>query len=278
MKKFVSFFCLLSLVGCSADDLPKYSDLGGLRVLALVSDNGGFAEYSPGDTVQITPWISDFKGGTRTIESSWQACIDPGITVGADPTCTGVPGATAVTTGAVALPVTERTGSVGTFSVSIPSTILDGRNPIEVYNGVNYLVTYSLKASDGATTASFKRLQVTPSTKTGKNRNPTLNYLLAGGTSLTTFPSGEVELRASNAPGSAESYTRMKNDGAMETRTEGLVTTWFITTGELTLFRTIEDGITKWTPGSRPTDHTPLVLGVTRDGRGGISAVMKSGL
>ncbi len=278
MKTWLLITSALLFTACSADDLPKYSDLGGLRILALESDNGGFAEYSPGDSVQITPWISDFKGGTRTIEFSWQACIDPGLAVGADPSCAGVPGATSVTTGALTVPATERTGAGGTFSVTIPSNILNGRSAVDTFNGVHYLVTYKLTASDGAKVESFKRLVVSESTKSGKNRNPTLSDILAGGSSLSTFPSGETELRAVNAGGSAETYSRRKNDGGTETLTESLFTTWFITTGELSLFRTIADGPTKWTPGARPTDHTPLVVGVTRDARGGISVLLKNGL
>lgn len=269
------------LTACTDDDLPKYIELRGLRILALSSDTvaaSGAAEYSPGDSVRITPWVSDFDA-TRTINYSWQACVDPGITVGVDPSCDGVSGATAVTTAALTIPATERTGSGNTFDVTIPSDILDNRSALEQFNGVNYLVTYELVASDGASVKSFKRLITTSASKPVKNQNPTFNDILAGNSSFTVFPSDEVALRASYPASSIESYTSLRSDGSVETRNEDLVTTWFITDGELDLYRTINDGETNYDPvTSRPTDHTPLVLGIMRDGRGGVAALLRSGL
>ena len=45
--------------GCTSNDLPIYSHLDSLRVIALIADQ---PEVAPGTTVTITPYMSDATG------------------------------------------------------------------------------------------------------------------------------------------------------------------------------------------------------------------------
>src|SRR3974390_309311 len=69
---------------CNKNDLPKYQTLGDLRILTVLVDK---PEANPGDTVTFTPVLSDLNGNGRPINFEVRACIDPGVTAGADPVC-----------------------------------------------------------------------------------------------------------------------------------------------------------------------------------------------
>lgn len=268
-------FAFIVVASCSDDTLPKYVELGGLRVLALRSDlatsGAGPAEFTPGDSVVVTPYVSDYRGGGRAISYSATVCLDPGVNYGATPSCNGVPGATTVAAGTVTLTgAVSSTGQADTFSVTIPATILSGRSSQDQYNGVNYLVIYRLTAGADTVTA-FKRLVVTQSGKT-KNQNPSLTSILANGSALGALPTGVVALSASYTAGSIESYTSMRSDGSTVAATEELVTTYFITDGTLKFYRTVNADTTTYTPpGAAPGDHSAIVVAITRDNRGGLS-------
>lgn len=279
-KGFIGVFALSSVLlnGCADDDLPKYVELGGLRVLAIKVDNGsGYAEVSPGDAVTLTPYVSDYQGGTRTLSYEAKACVDSGVAVGVEPSCEGVTGAVSVASGAVTITGTERTGSGTTFSVTVPSTLLDSRSAVDQYNGVNYLVTYKLTASDGATVQSFKRIPVSSAGKTTKNQNPSLTGISTESGALTAMPSGDAQVRATYSGSSIENYDVKKSDLSLESKTEELLVTWFITDGSLQTYRSLNDASVKYTPPtSAPTDHTAIIVGVMRDGRGGVSFFLQN--
>jgi hypothetical protein len=275
MTKFLAIgfgaMTFAALTACSEDTLPKYSYLSGLRILAVQAANSGdatIAEAVPGDTFTITPYVSDYKG-TGTLTYTATACIDPGVNRGADPSCTGVPGATSVGSGAVTITGANRTGTATSFTVTIPSAdvVFAGRGAVDQYNGVNYLVSYVLTSSSGASIASYKRIPV--STKTSKNHNPSVSAITAQGATLTSLPSGAVELAATTSI--AESYSAQKSDGSLTSLNEDLEFTWFVTDGALKYFRTVQGQTTTFTPpSSAPTDHSAMVVVIVRDGRGGL--------
>ena len=239
---------LLIFSGCDDTSLPKYSDLSGLRVLAIKDDASGYSEVSPGSTVAITPYVSDFGGGTRALTYQAVACLDPGISTGVEPSCTGVPGASTVASGTVTITGSLRTGSATAFTVTVPSTILTGRTTQDQYNGVNYLVTYTISSSTGDSVRAFKRILVSDPSKTTKNKNPTLSGLLANGVAITSMPTSGVELSVSYSADSLETYNYKNTDLTVSTVSEELVTTWFISTGTLKYFRTVKTESTTFTP------------------------------
>ena len=270
---------LLALLqtSCGEDDFPEYVELKELRVLALqAGSSGGTSEYSPGDNVTITPIISDYFGGSRTLTYEAFACVDPGLKVGAEPTCNGVPGAVSVGSGTAAAPATQRTGSTATtFSVNIPSNLLDQRSAADRYNGVNYLVTYKLTAGSEVV-QSFRRILVSENTK-AKNNNPQTTAILANGAALTALPTGKVELSVSYPAGSVENYSSKKADGSLANATESLTTTWFRTDGELKFYRTVNADTNTYTPpAAAPAGRQALIVGVTRDDRGGVTVLVQT--
>jgi hypothetical protein len=268
LKVLTVLFYLPFLAACS-DGLPKYVLLGDLRILAL---QAAPPETTPGSSVTITPWLSDIAKGGRALTTTATACVDPGIGYGAQPTCQGRPDAVVLAggSGAVTLAGPDFTASAASFSVSIPSSILQNRAPFEQYNGVAYLIEYTVTAADGTTVKSIKRIIV--STRPTQNSNPVLNQILANESPLAARPTAPVPLKAdyptSGATG-AENYLTMATDGSFKQNTETLVTTWFISDGTLQYERTDGSTSTQYSPASPlPSGHFQ-VIGVLRDGRGG---------
>lgn len=282
LKPFVGLVvCASTLAGCSSNDLPVYIKLSTLRVLALKADK---PESYPSDTVVVTPIISDVNGSGRALTYTAEACVDPGVSYGAEPTCTGNPTRTILASGAAASAPSglAATGTTTSVSLTIPSTILVGRTSTEIFNGVNYLFYYKITAADGESVSAIKRLSVVASSKTSLNTNPgstgTLDILFNGvsSASLTSLPSSAQTLKLSFTSSDQESYQYIKSDGTTVTRLEQLTTTWFISDGEDKTYRTVNDAESSWTPpGSAPSGRSSVVVGITRDDRGGVAMSKK---
>jgi hypothetical protein len=269
--------------GCTNNNLPDYTTLGGLRVLTLVADQ---PEANPGATVNLTPVLSDLGGGGRALTFSVQACIDPGVGVGATAACAS-PDASNTQTGAVTPPAGSSqtyTGPVASFAITLPATdaVFTGRSAADQFNGVAYLVFYAISAPDGTSVNSLKRIVISSPTKTEKNQNPTLAGVTlaganaaisiagAGSADTQAFPSGVAALAASLPATSAETYSVQQADGSTQTQTETLVNTWFISDGAADYYRTEGATSDNWTPPTPlPSGRGGVILVVTRDGRGG---------
>lgn len=280
---------LVALSGCGQNNLPDYINLGTLRVLAMKADQPE-VDPSTSPTVTITPVVSDLNAG-RTLTYTAVGCIDPGVGYGATPTCAG--GGTPLGNGTIDTTTLDttthtNTGAAPTISVPIPSTILTNpaRDTVDSYNGVAYLVVYTLSAAAnsnaGATQlVSFKR--IIASTRPIKNTNPSITAVNVGSQSLSSFLSTLTYPYSGTAPGltpafsanSVETYTQMNSDQSISTITETLITTWFISDGSMEFYRTTGTDTDTWTPPSAlPTApgggaRGILFVAVTRDGHGG---------
>jgi hypothetical protein len=272
----ITGFILLAvpaISGCSSDDLPKYEKLEKLRVLALIASA---PEVDPGTTVTITPVVSDINGGGRALTADVEACLDPGIGYGVAPTCSGALTRVVLQTNqsVTGLASPEYTGSVSsTFTVTVPPSVLifAGRTAAEQQNGVPYLVTYTLKAASGEQLRTFRRILVSLTTKTAKNQNPVLSDILFNDVSATSYPGLAVKLTPTFGAGSQESYHIRQGDGSDIAQTEELTVTWLSTDGTLLRSRTIDLGENTFTPpGTKPSSHAVVLLGVVRDDRGGV--------
>jgi hypothetical protein len=262
------------LVGCNQTDFPKYNALGDLRILTVIADT---PEANPGDTVTFTPVVSDLGGNGRELGYAVQACIDPGVGIGAVPACVN-PDPTSLQTGTISISAgvsRTYTGPVASFSLTMPDaeTLFANRSDADQYNGVAYLVFYSISVPDGPSVNSFLRVFITPGSKTPKNQNPViasvdLNDVPVSG--VIPVPTSSVNFRVTSPASSAETYQVMNTDGSFTTRTEELVTTWFVSDGLFDFIRTIGDSENSWAPPeSRPANRGIVILVVTRDGRGG---------
>lgn len=258
-------FALLS--GCAENDLPDYTKLSKLRVLAMPASA---PEVSVGATVTVTPLVSDVGGGGRALAYEAVACIDPGVGLGAEPSCDHDPIAQDLGSGPV--PGLDEansfTGDAPALTVVVPPTALVGRGEADQSNGVGYVVIYTLTAADGETLTTFRRIIV--STRDAKNSNPDLVRILAGDDEFTALPSKNTELKAEAAPGSAETYSSITIDGRTVTDAEDLIFTWFYSRGKFDRYRTLEEGENEYNP---PNDlqagESTLIVVVARDGRGG---------
>jgi hypothetical protein len=274
MKKSLFVLASLCLVACSKNDLPKYASLDRLRILGLAVNTPEIQNPAAGTiNVQMTPYLSDVTG-TGTVSLEVQSCLDTGVNLGAEPNCQGAATASSVQTVVATFADPERTGTPAgaiTVPLQVPANLLSSYSPSLQHNGVAYLIT--VKATRGSDVVrSFRRVLM--STKT-PNVNPALSDLLVNGNTLNSMPSGEVELSftAATAP---ETYQWLTSDGNFQTQTEVYETTWFISDGEIESPRSkVGETITWKAPGAAPTGRQAVVVGVLRDGRGGLDVIIR---
>ncbi len=272
---------LLSVFSCTNDKLPKYDELNTLRVLTLQLDQ---PEADAGATLQLTPYLSDINE-TSALTYEVKRCLDPGVALGAEPICEGNPSAVTVQAG------TLNTGDMTTAhfftgtgtAVSVPlplsAQIFSGRSTDEQFNGIAYLITYKITNSRGESVSAFKRAIISTRAAGQKNQNPVVPEILSNGTSFTSnaYPSGQtLQISPKISAGSTETYQVMKNDGTLETKTEELTTTWFITEGSFKYYRSLGTEADEYKAAdSLTTGRDGFIVAVTRDGRGGVSVVKK---
>ncbi len=280
---FVLIFFSICGAGCNDSELPDSSELGKLKILTIKSSNGaGEAEFAPGDgPITLAPIVSYLNAASGvTLSYDIVGCVDPGIFVGAEPSCAGQPTETAIANGAISTlnAANSFTGEADTAPLTLPGSaiIFANRSPIEKYNGVAYLITYKVTASDGSRAQAIKRLVV--SSRPSKNKNPVLDDVLSNGVTMTSYPGGTTINLASKIgiPG-AEGYQQMKDDGSLIDRRESLITSWFVSDGELQYLRTTNELSTALEiPSGLPTSRAKVVIAVVRDERGGIDFQIKS--
>jgi hypothetical protein len=279
MKKFIALSLgSLFIFSCSDNDLPDFNKIESPRVLAIIADK---PEANPGDTITITPVISDLTA-TTGVQDSIQVCIDLGIAYGASATCEGNPTKVVVQSfRTLTLPgVGENwTGTADTASFSLPldAVIFNQRSDQDKYNGVNYIVEYTLHSPSGVSTTAIKRIAVTEAAKTTKNLNPTFSDILANNVSMVNLPVGSVVSLSNNLTNaSAESYSIKDAQGNLKNYTEELTVTWFITDGETKYYRSLVGGVNEYTgPGAAPVGRSAYILAVARDDRGGVVVVKR---
>jgi len=270
-------FPVFLIVGCADGNLPDYYDLSkSFRVLAI--EMNGAQEISATSLpamVSLTPVISDRAGAGRAVQVQVVSCPDPGVALGADPSCDGNPFATApqsftYTPGAGAagefrLPTSV--GRVPAISVAVPALAIAGRSAIDLFNGVPYLVTFRWQAGSEVV-RGFKRVVIT--SRTSLNSAPLLTDVQVAGVPLTTRPVGQTTLNSAVDPGAIETYQAQNRNGQTVTLQEEVSITWFVTDGELTRSRTFIDETTKWTPATTPPGAGSVLVAVIRDSRGAL--------
>lgn len=283
MKKLFHYsyvLLLITLSSCSNDNLPRIEQLQEFKVLALSSDK---SEVNPGDTATISAILSDTQGAGRTINVSYVACADPGVSTGATPSCDGQ---SSVQSATLTINPSTDTGlgannyfsgtSQQTATITIPSDYLDGLTAAQTYNGRAYLVvgTFTV-ASQGsapsATITAFKRIIVTSRASSALNQTPVINTLLVNEQAITVAPSINDEL--SITTDGAESFERYTTQGELEERSEEYDVAWYIASGKLSTSKTPAESSTvlkESTPVNSAVSGQ-LIMVLLRDDRGGVS-------
>lgn len=284
---FITFFSFQMLqLSCSKNNFPKYSALDRLRILGITTPTPELQNPSSGTTnVSITPYISDI-GGSGDITLEVQSCLDPGVSLGATPSCSQAQYASSVQTITMSSASTateglfgnpERTGSPQSGAITVPLQIPSQLLPLlpsyMQYNGVSYLITVKATASSGSI-SSFRRIVI--STKT-PNNNPTISDLLLNNLSFTQRPTeGVYQLKLSTTD-TPESYQFLTGNGDYKNLQEDYEISWFVSEGIMEVSRGFLSDDLDWsvtTPSLSPPQKT-VVVAVLRDGRGGTAVRVK---
>lgn len=278
---FLAFF-VVGVLGCSESTLPEYPQLGPLRVLAMTVNT---PEVNGAGAVTVTPLISDVNGAGRTLSWTTEACADPGVSVGATPSCENAldrvivagAGAGSATVGSSA---NAWTATIPAISVTVPAAFATAFSllpTVNQFNGYAYIVVFKVTAPGGDSVTAFKRIVMTTRTGGDLNTNPSLTDLLADGASLAALPTAKTVLSAAFT-GMQGNFPAQLNDGTPTTLSETATITWFFTDGEYERFRTTDTLTTnEWTPpSSAPAGRGVVVVGVIRDARGGDSALVRA--
>ena len=265
------FFALLSLAGCGADTLPKFSKLEGMRILGLRAED---PETLPaGGAITVKALLYDRDG--RTLNYVASICTDPGIARGATPSCSGVADASQIASSSTT-PGANRLSEITLNVPNTPATVLNSASTVEAYNGVGYLLVLRVTSADGAATqTAFKQLVVSDASKTPKNQNPNFNAagVLSGGAAITAMPSAKITVTPSLAAGAEESYFFKVDTSTFLPLTESITVTWLASDGELERTRTtgVSTSNSFTPPTSAVSGYTPVLVAIARDPRGGVS-------
>jgi hypothetical protein len=269
MKNLI-FLCLLFLTSCGGDDFQKVERLESFRILGIFSPT---PEVAPGVgvTANLQLIVSDVKGGGRIINGTTQACIDPGIALGAKVSCDHDPltqnGSYVIDTTTVDMASNLFTGvNADVETINIPDSILLGRSAREQFNGVGFIVIFRFNV-DGKEVTAFKRIAVT--NRGSVNNNPTGSAVRVNGALISTIPlDGDRLTTTTSVP---ETYSVRNIDGTTESRTEKYQVAWYISSGR---FDKPKSDISDTVEYQGKTSGNPAVLlTVIRDERGGIDIV-----
>lgn len=253
---FSGLMTLTGFLGCSDSQLKKYFLLDSFRVIALETPT---PEIQSGDSVQLIPWVSDPKGAGRNLYITLESCIDPGVALGVSPLCQsntlGYQKVISAQT-ATGLSAPFYTGAIQTLSLSTSNTLL-------IQNGV-LLINVTVADQPDLTLAkdiirSYRLIKI--STTTPKQTNPILTDILIQGQPMTSIPTQASDLSMQI---SAASFAPTQTP---------LITTWFVSSGEVETTKIIEPSSTLFTPSIEPK---LLMIGVTRDNLYGLSVIQKS--
>lgn len=264
--KHLILISLFLLSACGGDDFRKVERLEGFRILGVYSPT---PEVAPGVgvTANLQLIVSDVNGGGRAINGTTQACIDPGISLGAEVSCDHDPatqnGTYTINTAGLDL-FTGLNADVET--VNIPDTILVGRSARDQFNGVGFIVIFRFNV-DGKEVTAFKRISVT--NRGSVNQNPSGSALQVNGAAVSTIPLDGDELSVTTS--NPETYAFRNVDGSTETRTEQFQVAWYVSTGRFDKPKTDIDDKVEYQ--GKATGNPSLFFIIVRDERGGINLV-----
>jgi len=276
-KKFLFLlFGYFLTTACADNSLTQSYEISRFKVLALVADK---PETLPGETVTITPFISDILGNGRPLTVSASACLDPGVGVGALPTCAGSPSENllakdVILNGPSGPTYTGYSDTQIVLTTPESSIIFDQVSLEAQQRGVNYLVSFEFKTGGEVLEKSFKRIIV--STSPVQNTNPVFDTpAIVDAKGDLQRLDAEKKIFGKFTPESIESYVDLIS-GAPQTQQEKLFISWFVSRGNFSLANTNASDGTIWKPDPEENNSIPFVLVlVLRDNRGGMTVTQK---
>lgn len=270
----VNFLLSLVLVflgsaSCSDANFRERFELGPARILGLIFSH---PEINPGQSTSIQPIFSFENQTSETLEHRLRSCADPGLVFGVNPTCensTDINLMVDWTAFSFTSPnvKSEILGPLG--NVTATADFLISSSEAEKTNGKIILVEYSVRINGTTVLNSFGKVRVTdPTLKPVKNQNPSLTNILLNSQSLASRPTAlKNDLAATFDPTSLDTG-------------EEFLASYFISRGEVEYSRTLGEQSTEWelTQTDLEATETITVIVVGRDERGGVTALVRTGL
>ena len=265
MNKLLIIACVILISSCGEDGFKKYETLSTFRVLGIVANTPEVSDNQ--STVTLTPIVSDIESEGRQISVEVVACLDPGLSRGAEVSCEGQSFRQVISyNGGATVDLSTSlggslfTGAMPTVDVSIPSNFLQGKSEFEKFNGVDYLVIFNFSSGGEQLLSSFKRIKV--STRPVKNTNPSL-----GTVSSVEIESENQELVVRNSS-TKETFDFYSLSGNLEQKDEVMYLSWFTSNGEIDNAQIYADESSELTFDNDLPSEAVIVV-ILRDGRGG---------
>jgi hypothetical protein len=211
MRALVVALALGGAAGCTKADLSDFAYVNSLRILGAQAEP---PEAAPGDTVALSAWVFDPRGGS--IDVRWSACMLPSNGV-ANAACADGSGS-----GLVAL------GGGETLSIVVPAVDAAMLGPPDITGGVYLPLFIHATGSNDAVDAVY-RLRIAGTLP--RNKNPvfaSIEPLRDDGVPEVGI-TGNVWGLIAHYLGSVESYQTPAS--APDTVFERLTTQWFATAG-----------------------------------------------
>lgn len=271
---------LIFIIGCSGKSFERYYKLRSLRVVAIHADTPEINSnnFLPTATITLTPWISFLQGDDTTLDITMEACLDPGVSYGAEPSCDD--SALVLDSDAEIEYDMSDLGSDNDYTGAMTTTFSLGISAEEfaliqaahsskaLYNGVNILVSFVFEDQESSKKVkAFKRISITSKDDDELNTNPTIGNIQADDDDLDELPNSDVELTVDDIE-NIESFDFKNSKDELISKKEKFTISWFSTGGSIQYTRVDDDQDSEWDP---PKATPVVVLAVVRDDRGGVS-------
>jgi hypothetical protein len=201
---------VLLACSCAREDISDFSFVSGLRLLGAKAEP---PEVMPGESVKLTAWAVDTRGGA--IGVTWGACLLPSSGLANDGCVIGGAGTIAL-------------GGGTTITATVPKLTAAMLGPPDGTDGV-YLPILLRAQANGDTADAVYRLRITLDGME-RNQNPTLADIrdLPPGPPQPIQAGETWSMIAEYVDGSSEPYFLAS---AMKSVYENLTTQWFATAG-----------------------------------------------
>ncbi len=267
-KNLCLLICFLGLGQCDNSDFTEFSELGGLRVFAVVASASEIDGTQTGSVnVTLTPYLSDIEAGGRVFTVSVVSCVDPTFAQTGQLGCQApqqetYPNGNTFDTNTLA--ASSFTGAMDPLTITInnPAALIAPYSNQLQFNGVPLFVFFTISAA-GEQLQFVKELRI--SNRGALNQNPVIDEVTFNGQALINSPdsSGELAVNFTNS-GSPETFVEINQDGTTLSSNESYLVSWFTSKGKVSPGRVLANDKSKLTL----TERTLLIC-VVRDRRGG---------
>lgn len=257
---------ILLCLSCGDDGFRKVEKLEGFRILGVVADK---SEVDVLETANLRVLIADVNGVSDILDGSYVACVDPGVSRGAEAACSTLISSGNYDINMLDLPaMSGRVGTGPIINIDIPDDILIGKSTIEKFNGVAVIVIFNFTIN-GVNHSAYKRVVATDGTRT-RNTVPTDSEILLNNQPIASAPNAPNDGdNLSVTTSAAETYEIMNVDGSKETLTEKYEIAWYTNSGKFDLPKAKIDEVVEYQGDTAST----LTIAVIRDERGGLDFV-----